>query len=238
MTARNMTDKTVLITGATGGLGQTVVETFLKANTQVVATFTSEKKYRQLAGEASRPSNLSGVLADLTNEDEVKKLFAAIKSKHRGLDALCHLTGGFWMGGDISETSTDDWNKMMTLNLRTAFLCTGEAFAIMKKQKQGHIITVSAKTALDLPGGMGAYAISKAAVLALTEVLAKEGKEYNIRVNTILPSVIDTNANRQSMPKADFAKWVTPEEIARMMLAMVRDDLAAVGTAIKMYGRV
>jgi NAD(P)-dependent dehydrogenase (short-subunit alcohol dehydrogenase family) len=127
---------------------------------------------------------------------------------------------------------------MMTLNLRTAFLCTGEAFAIMKKQKQGHIITVSAKTALDLPGGMGAYAISKAAVLALTEVLAKEGKEYNIRVNTILPSVIDTNANRQSMPKADFAKWVTPEEIARMMLAMVRDDLAAVGTAIKMYGRV
>jgi len=231
-------DKIVLITGATGGLGQTVVETFLKADTQVVATYTSEKKYRQLVGETSRPSNLSGVLADLTNEDEVKKLFAAISSKHGRLDALCHLTGGFWMGGDISETSADNWNKMMTLNLRTAFFCTREAFAIMKKQKQGHIMTVSAKTALDLPAGMGAYSISKAAVLALTDVLAKEGKEYNIRVNTILPAVIDTDANRQSMPKADFAKWITTEEIARMMLALVRDDMVVSGTAIKMFGRV
>ena len=142
------------------------------------------------------------------------------------------------MGGDISETSADNWNKMMTLNLRTAFFCTREAFAIMKKQKQGHIMTVSAKTALDLPAGMGAYSISKAAVLALTDVLAKEGKEYNIRVNTILPAVIDTDANRQSMPKADFAKWITTEEIARMMLALVRDDMVVSGTAIKMFGRV
>lgn len=233
-----MMDKTVLITGATGELGPTVVETFLKADAQVVATFTSEKKYRRLVEQSSRPSNLNGVLTDLTNEEEVKKLFAAIRSKHGRLDALCHLTGGFWMGGDISETSLDNWNKMMNLNLHTAFLCTREALAMMKKQKQGHIITVSAKTALDLPGGVGAYAVSKAAVLALTKLLAKEGKEHNVRANAILPSTIDTDANRHSMPKADFSKWVTTAEIARMILALVRDDMAVSGTAIKMYGRV
>jgi NAD(P)-dependent dehydrogenase (short-subunit alcohol dehydrogenase family) len=231
-------NKIVLVTGATGSLGPTVVESFLKANAKVVATFTSEKKYRQMAGEASRPSNLSGVLTDLTNENEVKRLFAAIISEHGRLDALCHITGGFWMGGDTSETSVDNWNKMMNLNLHSAFFCVREAFGIMKKQKEGHIITVSAKTALDLPAGMGAYSVSKAAMLALTEVLSKEGKGYNIRVNSILPSTIDTEANRQSMPKADFAKWVTTEEIANVMVGLIRDDLAVSGTAIKMYGSV
>lgn len=230
--------KTVLITGATGGLGQAVVETFLETGTTVIAIYTSEKKYQELAANVSHPSNLTGLQCDLTREDAVKKMFAVVINKHGRLDALCHLTGGFWMGGDISETSPDNWNKMMTLNLQTAFLCAREAFAVMKEQKHGHIITVSAKTALDLPGGMAAYSVSKAAVLALTEVLAKEGQQHNIRVNTILPSVIDTEANRQSMPKVDFSKWVKAEEIGRMIHAIIEDDLAVSGTAIKMYGRV
>jgi NAD(P)-dependent dehydrogenase (short-subunit alcohol dehydrogenase family) len=231
-------NKVVLVTGATGDLGQGVVKTLLNANALVVATFTSEKKYLRLAEQNNHPSSLSGVQVDLTNEDEVKKLYATIVAEHGRLDALCHLTGGFWMGGDISETATDSWKKMMTLNLQTAFLCLREAFAVMKKQKRGHIITISAKSALDLQANMAAYSVSKAAVLALTEVLAKEGKGFNIRINTILPSTIDTEANRQSMPKADFAKWVTTDEIARVMLGLIRDNLAVSGTAIKMYGGI
>lgn len=231
-------NKVILVTGATGELGQGVVKTLLNANAKVIATFTSEKKYRLLAGQNNHPSNLSGVQVDLTNEDEVKKLFAAIVSEHGQLDALCHLTGGFWMGGDISETSMKDWMKMLNLNLQTTFLCVREAFAIMKKQEQGHIITISAKSALDLPAKMAAYSVSKAAVVAFTEVLAKEGKRVNIRVNTILPSTIDTEANRQSMPKADFTKWVAKDEIANVMLGLIRDNLAVSGTAIKMYGGV
>jgi len=150
------------------------------------------------------------------------------------------LTGGFWMAGDISETSLDDWNRMFDLNLRTTFLCAREAFRIMKKQKSGYIITVSSKQALALPAGMGAYALSKGGVLGFAELLAKEGKEYNISVATILPSTIDTEANRQSMPKTDpdEAGWVKPEEIANVMLALIKEEMPISGTAIKIYGKV
>lgn len=232
-------DKIVLITGATGGLGPAVVETFLKAEATVLISYHSEKGYKRLRDQSENSSLLTAIQANLTQEADVKRLFDKIRDQHGRLDALCHIAGGFWMGGDISETPPEQWSEMMNMNLYSAFLCTREAFAIMKKQNQGHIITFSARAGLDLPAGMGAYAISKAGVRALTEVLAKEGKEYNIRVNTILPSTIDTEANRQSMPKADFKKWVSPGEIARVLLTLVSGELSGVsGTPIKMYGKV
>lgn len=231
-------NRIVLITGSTGGLGPAVVEKFLKADITVIASYTSEKKFQHLVDQIGGKINLIGVKTDLTNEGEVKNLFNEAIKKGR-LDAMCHIAGGFWMGGDISETSLDNWNKMMNLNLLTTFLCTREAFGIMKNQQQGHIITVSAQTALELPAGKGSYAISKAGVLALTELLAKEGKKYNIKANTILPSTIDTEANRQSMPNADFDKWVTPQEIAKVIFELAGDEISAIsGSAIKMYGKV
>lgn len=232
-------DKVALVTGATGGLGPAVVETLLKKGIKTVISYTTDQKYQKLVDQMKNLSNMLGIRADLTNEVEVKELFDGIIDKHGRLDALCHLTGGFWMGGDISETSLDHWNKMMNLNLLTTFLCTREAFRIMKEQKQGHIITVSARTALELPAGMGAYSISKSAVLALTDLLAKEVKEHNITVNAILPSTIDTDANRKSMPKSDFDKWVKPAEIANTILRLINDEVTGIsGTAIKMYGKV
>lgn len=190
--------------------------------------------------DLNNPSKIAGIRTDLTDETEVKELFKDVIEKYGHLDALCHLTGGFWMGDSISETSLDNWNRMMDLNLHTTFLCVREAFGIMKKQKGGHIITVSSKQALALPAGMGAYAISKAGVLGLTELLAKEGRDHNINVTALLPSIIDTEANRKSMPKTDpdGAGWVKPEEIADVILALVKDELAISGTALKMYGKV
>lgn len=231
-------NKVVLVTGATGGLGPEVVETFLAAQATLAISYHSQKGFQKLAERLGDTSALTAVPANLTDETEVKKLFEKIRDQHGRLDALCHITGGFWMGGDISQTPPDKWNYMMNLNLLSTFLCTRQAFRMMKEQRQGCIITFSAKSALDLPAGTAAYAVSKAGVLALTQVLAKEGKEYNIRVNAVLPSTIDTEENRKAMPKADFKKWVSPEEIARVLRALVNDELSGIsGTAIKMYGR-
>lgn len=233
-------DKTILITGATGELGPAVVKAFLKAGAKLIITYTSEKKYQQLLAKLDNAPVITGFKTDLTDEEQVKKLFNQIQQQFNQLDALCHLTGGFWMGGDISETSFDDWNHMFDLNLRTTFLCVREAFRFMRQQKGGYIITFSSKQALALSGGMGAYAVSKAGVLAFSEVLAKEGKDYNINVATILPSTIDTEANRRSMPKADpeEAGWIKPEEIANVLLLLIKEEMPLSGTAIKIYGKV
>lgn len=232
-------NKIVIITGSTGELGPIVTRKLLETEARVIACYTSQDKYRKLLNQLGNEENILGVKADLTNEDEVNNLFEQVLNKHGRLDALCHLAGGFWMGGDISETSLEDWNKMMNLNFLATFLCGREAFRIMKKQEQGRIITIASKTALELPSGMGAYSISKAGIISLTKTLAKECKEYNIKVNTILPSTIDTEANRNSMPKADFSKWVKPEDIADVIISLVGEKMKAVsGTEIKMYGKL
>jgi NAD(P)-dependent dehydrogenase (short-subunit alcohol dehydrogenase family) len=232
-------NKVILITGSTGGLGSVVVKKFVEENAKVIACYTSEEKYNQLVSQLGSNGDITGFQADLTNENEVKDLFKQVIAKFGRLDALCHIAGGFWMGGEISETSLENWNKMMNLNFRSTFLCTREAFRIMKEQNTGRIITISSKTALELPPGMGAYSISKACVISLTETLAKEGKVYNIIVNTILPSTIDTEANRKSMPKADFNKWVKPEDIANVIFSLVNEEMRAVsGTTVKMYGKL
>lgn len=233
-------NKIILITGATGGLGPAVVKTFLAAGCKLIITYTSEEKYQRLLTELDDTSRITGIEADLTDETQVKNVFDQISEQHNRLDALCHLTGGFWMGGEISETAIEHWKRMFDLNLRTTFLCARVAFRIMKKQGGGYIITVSSKQALALPAGMGAYALSKAGVLAFTELLAKEGKDYNINVASILPSTIDTEANRRSMPKTDpeDAGWVKPEEIANVLLALIKEEMPISGTAVKIYGKV
>jgi len=143
------------------------------------------------------------------------------------------------MGGEICETPLDRWKQMMDMNLLSTFLATREAFSLFKSQCHGKIFTVSAKSALDLPAEMGAYAISKAGVLALTEILAKEGKPYNIHVNSILPSIIDTPANRNSMPNADFSEWINPKDIASLLINLSKPESKALsGSALKVYGKL
>jgi NAD(P)-dependent dehydrogenase (short-subunit alcohol dehydrogenase family) len=223
--------KVVLVTGGSGALGQVVVETFREAGAAVITTYTREKE----SGDAPGVQRFK---ADLSDENSVNTLYEQIASEHGRLDILANLVGGFWMGGDISETPLEQWNRMMQLNLTTAFLCARGAFALMKKNDGGKIFTVSAKAALELPPGVAAYATSKAAALALVEIIAKEGKKYNIQANAILPGTIDTEANRQAMPNADFNLWVKPREIAEVMLALSRQEISAVsGTAIKVYGK-
>ncbi len=237
--AQLMQNFITIVTGGTGSLGREVVAEFVRNGALVVTNYRDEKKFRDLKNYTENPDLVTGYRADLTSEAQVKAFFQNFSASHQRLDVFLHIMGGFWMGKDIVETPLEKWNHMIDLNLTGAFLCSREAFTIMKAQCSGKIFTVSAKTALDLPAGMGAYSVSKAGVLALTEIMAKEGKPYDIQTNAILPSLIDTAANRKAMPDADFSQWVSPGDIAGMLvqLCQPQENLIS-GTAIKVYGKL
>ncbi len=229
----------IMMTGSTGALGSSVAEEFNKSGALVYTDYRDKKKFDDLKSKMTYPDKLIGFMGDLTNEMEVKAFFSEFKAKYKRLDVFLHIMGGFWMGGDVSETPLEKWKFMMDINLTSTFLCTREAFRIMKEQCSGKIFTISAKTAEELPPNMGAYAVSKAGVLALTRILANEGKEYDIQVNAILPSIIDTPANRKSMPDVDYSHWVSPASIARLLVRLCRPESSALShTAIKLYGKL
>jgi NAD(P)-dependent dehydrogenase (short-subunit alcohol dehydrogenase family) len=227
-----------IITGGTGSLGKEVVRQFVMSGAKVVTNYRDEKKFANLKEFCGNPDNLTGIRSDMISEGSVRDFFQEFSKQHQRLDVFIHTTGGFWMDGEIGETSLEKWDLMMNLNLNSTFLGTREAFVIMKKQCSGKIFTVAARSAVELPGGQGAYAVSKAGVIALTEILAKEGKQYDIHANAILPSIIDTPANRKSMPDADYSKWVTPKEIAVLLAHLSQAEVQVLSqTALKIYGK-
>lgn len=228
-----------IITGGTGWLGRKVVLQFLESGAFVFTSYRNEGKFSDLKSYVNQSKNLEGMQADLGSEDQVGAFFRKFESDHKTLHVFIHIAGGFWMGKDIADTSMGEWEFMMRTNLLSAFFCTREAFRLMKNEGGGKIFTISARTAEDLPANMGAYSVSKAGVLALTRVLAKEGKPYNIQANSILPSIIDTPDNRNAMPGADHSKWVSPKEIASLLVNLTAPDSIALSeTALKMYGKL
>ncbi len=228
-----------VVTGGTGSLGKEIVAGFLRDGARVIVNYRGETRFSELKEYCSNDSKLFGYPVHLDSEAQVNDFFRKIKSDFGSINVLLHVAGGFWMGEDIAETSTDKWYEMIKTNLQTTFLCVREAFALMKKSNGGRIFTVSAKAAVDLPAGMGAYAVSKAAVLALSQILANEGVPFDIQVNTILPSIIDTAANRKAMPEADFSQWVTPRAISDLLVRLCQPDAAEIShTPLKMYGKI
>ncbi len=230
----SMKNRIILITGATGELGRVVSAAFTQHHARVIAVYRNAAKLERLRSLCPNPENLSGIAASLTEEDSVNTLYNRIAEQFGRLDALLHLAGGFWMGGDISETPLQKWQEMIDQNLTSTFLCTRGAFGLMKKTGGGVMVTVSAASALELPAGMASYAVSKQAVLALTRVLAKEGRSHGIRANALLPGIIDTEANRRAMPDAKRDAWTPPEKIARVLLTLVSEQMSIVsGSAIR-----
>jgi NAD(P)-dependent dehydrogenase (short-subunit alcohol dehydrogenase family) len=226
--------KRAMISGGAGGLGKAVVSAFLENGYEVLILHRNPAKYAQVkraCGDLTE--KLSGYELDLSDEAQLAELFASNLVQTPFSDII-HLAGGFWMGGTIGETSFKDWQRMHELNLHTTFLLARAAQRHFLSHKGGHILTITAKPALELPAGMGAYAVSKAAALALNEVLVKEGAGKAIRVNTILPGIIDTPANRQAMPDANTRTWVKAEEIAAMIIAVCQNPSVS-GAQIKMY---
>jgi NAD(P)-dependent dehydrogenase (short-subunit alcohol dehydrogenase family) len=167
----------------------------------------------------------------------VRQLVERIVAKYRRLDAMVNTVGGYAGGTKLWELETKVFDQMLALNLRSGYALSRAAVRAMLKEGHGAIVSVASKAALEHAAGAAAYAASKAAAMAMIDSLAAEVKGTGVRVNTILPSIIDTEANRKAMPKADFAKWPKPEDIARVILFLCSDDARVIhGAAIPVYG--
>jgi NAD(P)-dependent dehydrogenase (short-subunit alcohol dehydrogenase family) len=231
-------DKVALVAGGTGGLGRAVSLAFLAEGARVVVTYRNQDEFASLQSVAGTDaSRLEGHRVDVTDEAAVTQLIAEILSKHGHLDAMVNTVGGYAGGIKLWELETRTFDQMLSLNLRAGYALARAAAIPMLKQKHGAIVNVAAKAAFDHGAGASAYAASKAAALAMIDSLAADVKGTGVRVNSILPSIIDTEPNRKAMPGADFAAWPKPEDIARVILFLCSDDARVIhGAAIPVYG--
>lgn len=212
----------VLITGAAGGLGNAVVQAFLATGAEVYGADLSWKRQPH-----SNP-RFHPIEANLI---EAAKLAAPV-------DTLLHLVGGFGGGQPVAETTDETWDKMLDLNLRSAYTIFRAVLPGMIQAGKGRIVAVGARAALDPMANFAAYSVTKTALVALVKTVALEVKDSGVTANVVLPSVIDTPANRASMPSADASKWVTPQSIADLLVWLASDAARNVsGAAIPIYGR-
>lgn len=230
--------KVALVAGGTGGLGQAVSLGFLEEECKVAVTYRNQEELDTLKRVAgARGSSLEGYRVDVTDEAAVEQLVKAVVTKNGRVDAMVNAVGGYAGGTKLWELGTQVFEQMLALNLRSGYVLSRAAVKPMLKQGGGAIVNVAAKAAVDHAAGAAAYAASKAAAVALMDSLAADLKGTGVRVNSILPSIIDTEANRRAMPRADFTKWPKPEEIARVILFLCSDQAKLIhGAAVPVYG--
>ena len=236
----NFHDKVVLVTGGTGGLGREVTMAFLEAGATIVVTYQAAEEFAAVMSAAQKIGAAPpiGVGVDVTDAPAVEKLIAEITAKHGRLDILVNTVGGYAGGTSLWEVDPRTYDKMLQLNLQAGFVLARAVVPQMIKQNRGWIVNIASKAAFEHAAGGALYAASKAAALALMDSLAADVKPFNINVNSVLPSIIDTAANRKAMPGADFSKWPKPEEIARVILFLCSEEARVIhGAAIPVYGR-
>ncbi len=231
--------KLIVVTGGTGGLGRAVSLAFLQEGARVAVTYRDPAEFDALKTAAgSNASSLSGEAVDVTDEAAVRRFVDGILANAGKIDALVNAVGGYAGGIKLWELDPQTFEKMLALNLRSGYTLARVVIPSMLKQKQGAIVNVSSQAAVNHAAGASAYAASKAAALAMMDSLAEDVRGTGVRVNTILPSIIDTEPNRRAMPKADFTKWPKPEEIARVILFLCSEDARVIhGSAIPVYGQ-
>ncbi|MGW5668677.1 SDR family oxidoreductase [Micromonospora sp. NPDC003776] len=227
-----MAERTVLVTGGTGGLGGAVTAAFLKAGWRVVVP------EREGGGTTAGTPGPVRVTTDLLDPGGVARAVEAATAEPAApLRAVVNLVGGYASGGLVHETPIEEFDRMLRINLRPTYLVTQAALPHLVAAG-GAVVCVSARAAVaPFPGAAG-YATAKAAVLAFANAVAVEYRQRGVRCNTVLPSVIDTPANRAAQPEADHRRWVPPAEIAAVIRFLASDESAPTsGASIPVYGR-
>ena len=224
-------ERTVVVTGGTGGLGAAVTGALVDDGWRVVVPWFAKEELDRV----EEHERLTLVQADLTDPGSAAGVADAAGEDLR---ALVNLVGGFAMGGRVHETPIEDFEDQLRLNLRPTYLMTAAALPPMLAAGDGAVVCVSSRAAVQPFAGAAGYITAKAAVLKFVDVLHAEYRDDGIRANAILPSVIDTPANRRSMPDADFDTWVKPAEIACVIAFLCGDEARVTGGAhIPVYGR-
>jgi NAD(P)-dependent dehydrogenase (short-subunit alcohol dehydrogenase family) len=232
-----MQGKTIVVTGGFGALGSGVAAAAVDRGASVAILDVAPSAPQALADRLGPKALLIGGV-DLSSPEGAQKAMGAVKARFGRLDALLNVAGGFqW---ELVEDGTgESWDRMFALNLKTALNACKAALPYLMDSGAGRIVNVGAQTALKAAAGFGPYAASKSAVHRLTESLAEELKLKGLTVNAVLPSIIDTPANRRDMPKADFDRWVKPADLAAVILFLASDEAKAVtGALIPVSGRV
>ena len=226
--------RTVLVTGAAGHLGQAVVAAFAGQGAQLVLVDRSAAPLDAAFG--MRPDGLN-LAADLLDRAQVDAAVAAALGRFGRIDVLCHLAGGFRMGEPVHETGNAAWQPMFDINVRTLLNVAGAVVPHMIGQRGGRIVTVGAASAQRGAALMGAYCAAKSATIRLTESMSAELREHGINVNCVLPTIIDTPANRAAMPQQDPARWVAPDALADVIVFLASDGARAIhGAAVPVAG--
>lgn len=217
----------VLITGASGALGRAVCQSFFDAGKKVIGV---DRVWPEKMPFTALVADLSTAQAcNWTVEQALQ---------HGPIDALVHILGGFAGGAPVAETDDKTWHGMIDLNLNPAFYMLRAVLQPMIAARRGRIVAIGSRAAVELSPKFAAYAVSKAALVALVKNVAAEVRDSGITANVILPSTIDTAANRNSMPNADFSRWVKPESIAKLLIWLASEEAGEVsGAAIPIYGR-
>ena len=229
-----LTNTIAVITGAGGALGGAVVERFLAAGAKIVAVLHNPSDRARLTESAM----LLPVVADVTDEASVQRLIESARTRFGRIDALVCLAGGFFGDTPIIETPPQRLRQQLELNLLSTYTCAHAVLPGMLQDGGGAIIGVASRPAVRAATGAVAYGIAKLGVVKLMESVAEEYRTQGIRANAILPSIIDTPANRAAMPAANFGRWVRPEQIAAVLAFLASDEAAIIsGAAIPVYGR-
>jgi NAD(P)-dependent dehydrogenase (short-subunit alcohol dehydrogenase family) len=228
-------DRTVLVTGGTGALGGAVCDAFLAAGWRVACTWIVPQERDRIAER----EGLDLIEADLFDEDAVKEAVRqAGAADGAPLRAVAHLVGGYLAGPRVEELTLEQFEGQFRLNVRSTFLVVRAALPLLVEVGGGGIVCMSARAAERPFPGAAAYAASKAAVATLAQAVAVEHRDAGVRCNAVLPSVIDTPANRAAEPDADHSRWVKPAEIAQVIRFLCSDESAPVsGAAVPVYGR-
>ncbi len=239
-------DKIAVVTGGTGALGRVIVNRFAEVDMKIYVPAYSIDNFRSIFDNSSAENvkefklrRIFGLQCDAMNEESVNNFINDVLKGEGRIDYLVNTVGGYHPKKNIVDMETELINKMFELNFKTTYYFSKNVLKLMLNKDFGRIVAMGAMPALEISPGKLAYSVSKSAVVNLIETIAEETKANNITANAIIPSIIDTPANRESMPKADFSHWVKPEDIAETILFLLSDAASAFrGNTIKMYGGV
>ena len=226
-----MTGQVAVVTGGTGALGQSVVLRFLHDGAVVAVPWIVPAEWEALRSRAGDGgARLHGARVDVTDEGALAVFVAGALARHQRLDVLVNTVGGF-AGGDLASTSFAEWRRLLDLNLSSAVIGCRALLPAMRAARRGRIVNVASRAVVPPLGGFIAYTVAKSAVIALTQALAQEERPYGIAVNAVLPSTMDTPANRLAMPDTDRSGWVSTEAVAGVIAYLASDAAAAVSGA-------
>lgn len=239
-------DKIAVVTGGTGGLGRVIVSRFAEEDMKIYVPTLSVENFRSVFDNSAAADTkefklrrIFGLQCDARNEDSVKNFINDILKSEGKIDYLINTVGGYHPKKNIADMETELLDKMIDLNFKSTFYFCKNVLSSMIEKNFGRIVAIGAMPALELSPGKFAYSVSKSAVVNLIQTIAEETKHNNITANAIIPSIIDTPANRKSMTNADYSHWIKPEDIAETILFLLSDAASSFrGNAIKMYGGV